>query len=324
MVTPSTFGKDVKEYVKSHKVLSVCTLGFNIIGYSIWKAISKAVSWIRSPKGSALKADSLKENIPKMQANKEISSANSIAGKMKKTEGIQTVNYNEASAKIKEQVRDLWPRRTESLSEHPDDQILCLVEGDTLIGAVSLSKKEDVADQPILKEKVKERVVFSLDIQISDAFQNKGHGRRLFEEACHVVTDSGGVVYLVDATDGPGISLYGGDKTRSQFDVSFYFKEKNGEYLLERRSGEQKELEYLLIPNGEEYRFYGASQSVEGMQHLVNYFKSHPSERYRLDANFFKGCERRLSLFQQFVVDEKEQALYAQLLGELKQLIEST
>ncbi len=53
------FVSEVKSFVNDHKVMSVCTLGIVVLGYSIGNLASRAVSWIVEGLGIVKTTDTL-------------------------------------------------------------------------------------------------------------------------------------------------------------------------------------------------------------------------------------------------------------------------
>ena len=126
-------------------------------------------------------------------------------------------------------------------------------------------------------------------IELKEEFQTLGYGRKAFEKICNHYIKLGYSINLHEVTpNGVGARLYGGEKTRNSFDVSLETKRTGSWYIIRKKTGDTKPLEYLRIP--EEDRnivlwdlFYGLSDPSDkanlcGFRSLIAYLKEFPKE----------------------------------------------
>lgn len=192
---------------------------------------------------------------------------------------------SQAPPGIIDQLKIVWPRETEAYTEGrlKGGKILVTYQEGRLIGAVSL-KPEKGEGGAVASE-------FVLTIQTSSDFRKKGYGRSLFEYACSIVTERGGVVSLADQSGGAGEALYGGEKTREKFDISvkltaLAFREY---YLRKQVEGGKKPLRYEKVDEIG-ITAWCAIEKIDSLRHLIRYLEQHPQDKEQLkkDDSFFR------------------------------------
>lgn len=312
----------MKSFVGNHKVLCIATLGLAVIGYSIGNLVGRAVSWIGECTGITKKTDIIaQETFKSIQSRqdtqKDITSeqlAIKEIGKPLKENvdfplifkpeesqaSFKIINWQDASPQICGQVKEMWPRRIEKFTQGvPEgDRIVCITEGDRLVGCVALEQLT-ITKPPSLVQEVGAQKVYKLDIQIHHDYRGKGYGRTVFNNACSLVIEEGALVFLVDmAAKGVGDRLYGGEKTRELFDVYHVFKGGRGDYLLKGKTQEKNNLNYLKIDPNDGYIFFDAVESPEGMNHLIHYLEAHPENISLIDSSIISICEEMIKIYE--------------------------
>lgn len=302
VVSGSFFG-EVKSFAERHPLICISTLGLAVIGYSIGVLAGRAVSWIAECAGPAKKTDviSRKSFDSMLNSNKtgldttfriDIESSSIILQADKSRASFEIINWVNADPQIRDQVKEMWPKRVEKFTQGvPEgDRIICITEGDKLVGCVALEQLT-ITEPPGLVQEVGVEKVYKLDIKINDEYQGRGFGRTVFNYACNLVVKEGSLVFLVDmAAQGVGDRLYGGEKTRELFDVYHVLKGARGEYLFKKKTHEKNSLNYLKIDPSNIYVFFTCVESPEGINHLINYLKSHPEDVSLVDPSILKTC----------------------------------
>jgi GNAT superfamily N-acetyltransferase len=216
------------------------------------------------------------------------------------------IDWEHASLAIREQIQVAWPELAEKCKK--DESCACaqkqlfFVQEGQLLGFVTLTENKPPLNR-IVAQKLENRTLCYIDrIEIIPHGKGKGYGRKLFEWICHSLIEKGFCVSLTDATglyhEGDnlpsskrsiGDELYGGEKTRRQFDVSVQLTSPNGNYyLIEKKSGETKPLKYLPI-DFKNMRIPYLFGNIRGLVHLVDYLKQHLQDQEQL-----RKCHARL------------------------------
>ena len=191
------FLDEVKSFAENHKVLCFATLGFAVIGYSIGNLAGRAVSWIGERTGMTNKTNTVAHEIfnstpSEQDTQKNITSELPLAKEIDKPpkeiaelpiiiktkesqSSFKIINWRDASPQICNQVKEMWPKRSEKFTKGvPEgDRIVCITEGDKLVGCVAL-EQFTITEPKSLVQEVGSQKVYKLDIQIEYDYQGKG------------------------------------------------------------------------------------------------------------------------------------------------------
>jgi GNAT superfamily N-acetyltransferase len=310
----SNFYSSVKSFVNNNKVLSGVTLGIAVAIYAIGILAGRAVAWIAECTGITQKTDSIAR---KILNNTQSAKQDMVIEDIKVSSQAQTdipmtlqadtnpplpkiINWCDANSQILDQVQKMWRRRRANFIKHvPDeDKMMCIIEGDRLIGCVAL-EKYSITKPASLVQIVGSQKVYKLDIQIHNDYQGKGYGRELFNSACNLAINEGAFIFLVDMADkGVGDRLYGGEKTRQLFDVYHVLKSTRGQYLLGKKTQTSNRLNYLKIDQDENFVFLQAVESLEGMKHVINYLETHQEDVSLINASIISTCDDTIGMYK--------------------------
>lgn len=204
---------------------------------------------------------------------------------------LQIIDWKNASTQIQEQAKKMWSNRVDRFSKatQMDYRILCLINGDQLVGCAALQRASTATWSSSLDQEIGSQKAYLFSIKINDNSQGKGYGRMLFNHACSSIIDEGAVVFFTDSTPREvGDRLYGGEKTRELFDVYYGL---NKVYLLKKKTKSTKGLNYLRVSPKDSWMFRDAIDTPEGMNNLLKYFDAYPSDMRLLDSTFIQDCE---------------------------------
>lgn len=169
------------------------------------------------------------------------------------------------------------------------------------------------------------------NITLTPEFQGKGLGRESFEKICNHYIDQGYSIYLNEITrGGVGPHLYGGEKTRNLFDVSVETRNEGNWYILRKKSGDTKPLEYVKIPETDFYILYSLFNKggIEydkinscGLKALINYLKNFPEDALKLQEIITPDAIENDPVLDYSITDEKLRAERTALRKEAWDLI---
>jgi len=242
----------------------------------------------------------------------------------------QIINWEETHSDLIEQAKDIWPWM-ENLTWVERMQLMFYVEGNQMIGYTRLINNGGHSLLPNeMQKKLCDHPLCLLDrIEIAPHLRKKGHGRQFFDELCHQLIDNWGYsIILIDTTLALNIStnsfnqsigdeLYGGERTRRLFDVSAsLISSETIEYLLEKKAGETKQLEYWSINATDSEQIIKFLDSARNINHLIEYIKQHPSQKDELRKCLI-SLHDRIESIRQSIPASDDRAAYDHRLSQL-------
>jgi hypothetical protein len=132
-----------------------------------------------------------------------------------------------------------------------------------------------------LYDLVEGKIVYELSIVIFEQFRGKKYASdflgKIYDQ---IINQEGAFIYLVDDTEnGIGEKLYGSRKISEKFDVYIILNNKNGEYLIGRKTISIMKPQYLKINNSNQNKKFLLNRTKTtpfGQVHLNRYFEQHP------------------------------------------------
>ena len=135
-----------------------------------------------------------------------------------------------------------------------------------------------------LYDLIKDKKVYELSIVIFEQFRGKKYASdflvKIYDQ---IINQEGAFIYLIDDTEnGIGEKLYGSRKISENFDVYIILNNKNGQYLVGKKTNDRMRPQYLKINNSDKNKSYLLNRThtrPHGQVHLNRYFEQYPENR---------------------------------------------
>ncbi len=232
------------------------------------------------------------------------------------------IDLSNASLEIRSQVMKMWPKRTAIFANgSPEgDRIICMIQGNKLIGCAALEQINHEFPQSLVD--AGSQKIYNLNIEISPEHQKKEYGRQLFDTACQTVLREGALLHFLDyGSSKIDENSYLDEKTCELFDVNYVIRGIRNEYFLKQKTQDSKVLNYLRINPEDIYIFWNSVETVDGLNHLVNYMKTYPDDLELLekDISVLGHCQLTLDTYKN-IWPKEELIKYETNLKELQKM----
>ena len=206
--------------------------------------------------------------------------------------GMRAVNSKYVNQNIQNRVKkDLHFsdfKLQQSRNQNSGYRIFYYIDKDrNIVGFITLNKMRTDHLAKFLKNLyglVEGKIVYELSIQIFEQFRGKKYASdflgKIYDQ---IINKEGAFIYLVDDTDnGIGEKLYGSRKICENFDVYIILNNKNGQYLIGKKTNHIMKPQYLKINNSDPNKQILLNRThtrPHGQVHINRYFENHPENK---------------------------------------------
>jgi len=201
--------------------------------------------------------------------------------------GMRVVNSKNANNSITNQAKQSHSEFTLQFARNPLSgfRLFYYIDKDgNIVGFITLKKMQPRHLSLFLKDLykiVEGKIVYELSIVIFENFRGKKYASdflvKIYDQ---IINQEGAFIYLVDDTDnGIGEKLYGSRKICENFDVYIILNNKNGQYLIGKKTNHIMKPQYLKINNSDPDKKILLNRTQtrpHGQVHINRYFENHP------------------------------------------------
>jgi hypothetical protein len=156
-----------------------------------------------------------------------------------------------------------------------------------IVGFITLKRMNERHLQKFLKNLynlIEGKIVYELSIQIGQKFRGKKFASDFLGKILdQIINKEDAFIFLIDETvNGIGEKFYGSRKISEKFDVYIILNNKNGKYLIGRKTNDRMVPQYLKINNSDQNKSYLLNRTQtrpHGQVHLNRYFEQYPENR---------------------------------------------
>lgn len=239
--------------------------------------------------------------------------------KIKGGESVETIESKPVLSESNPVLSESNPVRFACLTDASRNEHIGIHFNGKRVGSAILYESgiEDAFTSRVLSASKEEKFYCLYRIWIEKESRGKGLAGEAFRKICNHFIEKGYSINLHDITRGEvGSRLFGGEKTRSFFDVTLETKLDGSWYVIRKKTGDTKPLKYLRIPKSDRASIFnwllqrhfvktymnadfesGSSEfeqtSLQGLKALITYLKKFPKDAKeaqktirRLDGHF--------------------------------------
>lgn len=206
--------------------------------------------------------------------------------------GMSVVNSKNANQNIQNRVKKYLHfsdfKLQQARNPHTGYRIFYYIDKDrNIVGYIHLKIMQPRHLAQFLKnlyDLVEGKIVYELSIVIFEQFRGKKYASDFLEKIYdQIINQEGAFIYLIDETEnGIGEKLYGSRKISEKFDVYIILNNKNGQYLIGKKTNSIMKPQYLKINNSDQNKSYLLNRTQtrpHGQVHLNRYFEQYPENR---------------------------------------------
>jgi hypothetical protein len=203
---------------------------------------------------------------------------------------MKVINHKNANQNIKNKAKKSHSEYIiqQASNPHSGFRLFYYIDKDrNIVGFIKLKimKPEHLAKfLKNLYDLVEGKIVYELSIVIFEQFRGKKYASdflgKIYDQ---IINQEGAFIYLIDDTEnGIGEKLYGSRKTSENFNVYIILNNKNGKYLIGRKTIPIMKPQYLKINNSDQNKSHLLNRTHTrpyGQVHLNRYFIQYPENR---------------------------------------------